>query len=157
MTEYSMEDQESMFGPDSWSGKTSLGPSVREPQREQTSKRFCKKSSASSSKKPPLFLSLRRDGLLPNACPEWVTTEPPFPSPGEFMTLSFGESPRDAVESRLSQILEDSAPPKYCLSAKACQGILNRAARRGKELPPELKAALEAQAGVGTEEEFDWL
>jgi hypothetical protein len=46
----------------------------------------------------------------------------------------------------LSQILEDSPHPKYSLSAKACQGILNRAAKRGKELPPELKAALEAQA-----------
>ena len=60
---------------------------------------------------------------------------------------SFGESPSVVVESRLSQILEDSPLPKYCLSAKACQGILNRANKRGKELPPELKAALEYQAG----------
>ena len=60
---------------------------------------------------------------------------------------SFGESPSVAVESRLSQILEDSPLPKYCLSAKACQGILNRANKRGKELPPELEAALENQAG----------
>ena len=32
------------------------------------------------------------------------------------------------------------------MSAKACQGILNRAERRGKELPPELKAALIEQS-----------
>lgn len=38
------------------------------------------------------------------------------------------------------------AHPKYCLSAKACQGILNRAKRRGKELPEMLRIALEQQA-----------
>jgi len=32
------------------------------------------------------------------------------------------------------------------LSPKACQGILRRAERRGKDLPPMLKAALEQQA-----------
>ena len=35
---------------------------------------------------------------------------------------------------------------KYCLSPKACRGILQRASKRGKELPPLLKAALERQA-----------
>ena len=65
---------------------------------------------------------------------------------GEFTTHSFGESPREENASRLSQILEDCPHQKYSLSAKACQGILNRAERRGKELPPELKAALEAQS-----------
>jgi hypothetical protein len=35
------------------------------------------------------------------------------------------------------------------LSAKACAGILRRAERRGKSLPPMLKAALEAVA-IGT-------
>jgi DNA (cytosine-5)-methyltransferase 1 len=35
---------------------------------------------------------------------------------------------------------------KYYLSARACQGILRRAEKRGKTLPPMLKAALEKQA-----------
>ena len=77
---------------------------------------------------------------------------------GEYMTDSFGEQPKWLMEeclteghlkgvsvSRLSQILEDSAPRKYCLSAKACAGILNRAAKRGKQLPEVLKQALESQ------------
>lgn len=59
---------------------------------------------------------------------------------------SFGESPNVVVESRLSQILEDKVHPKYFLSAKACRGVLRRAERRGKELPTELKQALEEQA-----------
>lgn len=35
---------------------------------------------------------------------------------------------------------------KYCLSPTACSGILRRAEKRGKSLPPELQAALEAQS-----------
>lgn len=62
------------------------------------------------------------------------------------MMRSFGESPREENASLLSQILEDSAPQKYVLSAKACQGILNRAAKRGKKLPDQLRVALERQA-----------
>ena len=43
--------------------------------------------------------------------------------------------------------LEASPHPKYSLSAKACLGIVRRAERRGKELPPLLKTALLNQAG----------
>jgi hypothetical protein len=57
--------------------------------------------------------------------------------------LNTGEFPNVAVESTLSQILEVNAPEKYYLSAKACEGILRRAERRGKKLPPMLKEALE--------------
>ena len=67
---------------------------------------------------------------------------------GEYTMHSFGESPREERESRLSQILEEKPHPKYCLSAKACQGILRRAEKRGKELPLILQKALERQAGV---------
>lgn len=66
------------------------------------------------------------------------------------MTPSFGEYPKEENESHLSQILTDSAPPKYYLSAKACLGILNRAANRGKPLPEVLKKALENQANRGS-------
>lgn len=61
---------------------------------------------------------------------------------GEFSMRSFGESPSAAAESHLSQILEECPHPKYCLSAKACQGILSRANRRGKKLPEILETAL---------------
>ena len=62
---------------------------------------------------------------------------------GELTMLNTGESPNVAVESRLSQILEVNAPEKYRLSAKACEGILRRAERRGKVLPEMLRIALE--------------
>jgi hypothetical protein len=43
-------------------------------------------------------------------------------------------------------------PRRYCLSAKACAGILRRAEKRGKELPDALKAALMAVASMGQTE-----
>lgn len=45
----------------------------------------------------------------------------------------------------LSEVLEQETDPKYNLSSKACQGILNRANRRGKKLPEILREALENQ------------
>ena len=65
---------------------------------------------------------------------------------GECTTRNTGECPNDAVESRLSQILEETPQEKYRLSGKACQGIRRRAERRGKKLPEVLERALTAQA-----------
>ena len=65
-----------------------------------------------------------------------------IPSHGELLMLNTGEYPSAVVESTLSQILQENVPEKYCLSARACQGILNRAERRGKKLPEMLEAAL---------------
>ena len=61
---------------------------------------------------------------------------------GDSSTLNIGECPREESASLLSQILEDNAPEKYYLSARACQGILTRASRRGKTLPDLLQTAL---------------
>jgi hypothetical protein len=62
----------------------------------------------------------------------------------EFSMLNTGPAPLNADDVyTLSQILEVNVPEKYYLSAKACEGILRRAERRGKELPPMLKEALE--------------
>jgi hypothetical protein len=47
----------------------------------------------------------------------------------------------------LSDILETTdLPPRYYLSATACAGILRRAEKREKNLPPMLKQALEMTA-----------
>lgn len=62
---------------------------------------------------------------------------------GEPLMLNIGEYPKEEKESHLSWILMEDAPEKYSLSPKACRGILNRASRRGKELPEILKNALE--------------
>lgn len=65
------------------------------------------------------------------------------PSLGEGLTLNIGEQPKDAKEFTLSQILEDNAPQKYYLSARACRGIIERATRRGKKLHPIMAKALQ--------------
>ena len=72
---------------------------------------------------------------------------------GECSTRNIGASPSVVEESFLSQILEATVPEKYYLSARACAGIIRRAENRGKELPPELKAALELQASCEIEQD----
>lgn len=86
---------------------------------------------------------LRTSGLGTDA--SWETVGA---LPGELSTLNTGESPNVAAASTLSQILQADAPQKYYLSAKACEGILRRAEKRGKALPLMLKKALEAQSGM---------
>ena len=46
----------------------------------------------------------------------------------------------------LAQILEPDVAQKYFLSPRACRGILRRAQKRGRELPPILLAALQVRA-----------
>ena len=60
--------------------------------------------------------------------------------------LSTGESPRDASVSTLSPILMGTAPERYYLTPRACQGILRRCRQCGKILPDVLREALERQA-----------
>ena len=86
-----------------------------------------------------LFLDLRggADGAKPEQSPEtdglWR---------GDSWTVNISEWPSAESVSLLSSTLEVNAPEKYYLSARACQGILTRASRRGKKLPDLLQTAL---------------
>lgn len=116
-------------------------PGRSAPTKERISKPSSKNSSGSQSRRPLRCLRLvKADGPMPTA--SWETDGALL---GEYAMLNTGESPSAAVESTLSQILQGSVPEKYFLSAKACEGILRRAERRGKELPPMLEEALRQQ------------
>ena len=146
-----MEGQLGLFAQDTWSGKTCREPFQAATQKDRTSRQSSKKSSKSASRAPVcMCLYPTEDGQNPGAITLKMV---PGALLGEYTTHSFGESPSEENASRLSQILEDSAPQKYYLSAKACEGILRRAQRRGKELPPELKRALEEQSASLSEPE----
>lgn len=67
---------------------------------------------------------------------------------GDASMLNTGVSPREGKESSLWQILEERPHPRYYLTRKACLGILRRSSERGKELPTQLKDALETQSGI---------
>ena len=160
---YAVEGQISLSDVDGWCGKTCQEHFQQIPA--ETSKKSSRKSSKSLSRTLPMFLYLTR-GSGASRDASWVTekTDALFPSLGEFTMDSFGEQPKSLMDeccqeglhkdvsvSHLSQILEDSALPKYYLSVKACRGILNRAEKRGKELPKILKEALENQIARGDE------
>lgn len=125
-----------------WSGK--MCPELSAATKEKTSRQSSKRSSASQSRKPPILKCLKKAGQLGGATTmKW---EDDGAWLGECMTRNTGESPNAAAVSRLSQILEVTPQEKYSLSAKACQGILRRAERRGKDLPELLKTVLLMQS-----------
>lgn len=128
-------------GPVTWYGKTS--PELSLPQAARISGQ-CLRKSAELSTVPYLYLDLR-PGCGNLLGPYWEINSP---SLGEYWTLNTGPSPKDAKESSLSRTLEANPHPKYYLSKTACLGILRRAKKRGKELPPLLRRALELQAGL---------
>lgn len=68
-------------------------------------------------------------------------------TPTACLTLSGAEFHSGAVVSSLSDVLETcEVPQRYFLSATACRGILRRAEKRGRELPPQLQRALQQGA-----------
>ena len=110
------------------------------PQTTEKTSDASWKNLHTSSKQTLQFLNLREkaeNGLNPAQFPVmdglWH---------GDSSMLNIGECPNVVKESRLSWILEDNVPQKYYLSARACNGILTRASRRGKALPELLKNAL---------------
>ena len=143
--------KERLFAPDTWSGRTS--PERSAATTAETSRPCSKRRSASSNRKPPVLKCLQKAGLPGAGIGTWTDDGAWL---GEYTTRNTGESPNAAVVSRLSQILEATPQEKYSLSAKACQGILRRAERRGKDLPETLKTVLLMQSesgGAVTEEE----
>lgn len=134
MTEQ-LEGQMTMFDLVSPSGKTYQERSAA--TKALISKPSCKHS-ATSWKTDYIFLDLR-NGTMPD-----VWQEMDGALHGGSTMLNTGPAPlREESASTLSQILEANVPEKYYLSAKACMGIMRRAEKRGKELPPMLKEALE--------------
>ena len=144
MQKYEGGGELSLFGPDTFCGKMSPGPSPAGRKKGRTSASSLRRP-AGSRTGPYLFLDLRPGGgnLLG---PSW---ERDSPSLGVSWMLNTGPRPHnEGGASSLSRILEEHPLPKYYLSKAACLGILRRARERGKELPPQLREALELQAGV---------
>lgn len=169
---FELDGQGCLFAQDTWSGKTY--PELSVQTKGPTSKPSSQKSSASQNRKLLMLkcLTTASGPAVGATTPKWGggawPTAPWTRSIGEphsgengllswrtstdlarqtySLTLNTGEKPRAENPTRLSGVLEQNADAKYHLSPKACQGILNRAERRGKELPKELKTAASIQA-----------
>lgn len=154
----------------------------KETQEKTSKRSSQKSQGSQSQNAPMCLCLKVENGHTPESSMEWVTMDNPFPWLGNYTTLSggayhkdagelvlsqtstdslperycltlnIGEKPRVPNPTHLSEILEEDANPKYHLSAKACRGILKRANKRGKQLPPILKEALENQIGAESNE-----
>jgi len=105
-----------------------------------------------SGRMSPVFCHRTEDGTLAPSSGAWANSG--MGSPTECLTLNSVEHlatpspfPRDGAVCSLSDILETGdVPQRYYLTPRACAGILRRAAKRGKDLPPMLHRALSAVA-----------
>ena len=111
------------------------------------------KRSGSSSKTSLVFYQVNEEQTWEQSLERWSTSGMAWP--GGFLTLSTLEYPSAGGESSsLRDVLETQpVPPKFYLSAKACEGILRRAERRGKKLPEPLERALRNQSFSPCEKE----
>jgi len=109
--------------------------------------------SGSSGKTSPVSCHQDREGTLVPSSGHWLKAG--MASLGGCWTLNMCEwtdtltpFPNDGSVCSLSDILEETqlVPQRFYLSRKACEGILRRAERRGKELPPMLLEALRSVA-----------
>lgn len=145
-----MAGQVSLFGPDLPYGKTSPAASPADGTRGRGGKHRDRTSGRSSRRSSRLrnqrFMLLDLRSGAGNILGPYWEIDPPWLGCGG--TLNTSECPKDAVESSLSAILQDSVPSKYYLTRKACLGILRRAEEREKNLPEQLELALKAQAGL---------
>ena len=112
-----------------------------------------RKQSGSSSKTSLVYYPLTEGRTLESFSGRWPTSG--IVSGGESLMLSTLEYPSEGAESSsLAAVLEDqNVLEKFYLSAKACEGILRRANRRGKTLPPALQEALVKQVSQSTPKE----
>ena len=156
-----MDGQISMFDLDLVSGRTcpALTPAGETPKQEKSGQARTSGSSSSrfSKLKNHTFMLLDlRPGAGNMLGPYWEY-DPVWP--GSFGTLNTSECPSDVVVSFLWQILQAIVPSRYCLSNKACRGILRRSEERGKPLPEDLERVLRIQSklilpdGVGAQPE----
>ena len=145
-----MAGQVSLFGPDLPYGKTCPAVSPADGTRGRGGKHRVRTSGRSSRRSSRLrnqsFMLLDLRSGAGNILGPYWEIDPPWLGCGG--TLNTSECPKDAVESSLSAILQDSVPSKYYLTRKACLGILRRAEEREKDLPEQLELALKAQAGL---------
>ena len=172
-------EQMSIFDQDTWCGKMCVAASqVPEKAEQERTSELSWKSWRGLSKKESQFLDLRRESGVPQGLSSvnggQSHGESRMPNIGAYLNVEEGllslltstdtmhlalflentnptEAPCEEIPSHLSSILEENPDPKYILSSKACLGILNRASRRGKTLPPMLEEALIQTVVGGTE------
>ena len=151
-----MDGQVSMFAPDSPCGRMCREASPADETRKRGGKHRARTSGRSSRRSSRLrnqsFMLLDLRAGAGNMLGPYWEIDPQWLGCGG--TLNTSECPKDAVESSLSAILQESVPSKYYLTQKACLGILRRALERKKDLPYQLELALKAQAGMISPEEF---
>lgn len=149
-----------IFSAEAFPAKTSLSPDAEQDSQAAEA------ASSSSSCESQMSLLDPADGALSKTCRAssvpmgdgtWLPSSGRWPTSGfgiwptEFWIAGSSESPSGGgVSSSLRDVLEDAVPERYFLSPRAAAGILRRAEKRGRELPPHLLSALRTVADTAS-------
>ena len=96
-------------------------------------------------KTSPAYCQATEEKILAPSLGRWGNSG--MGSPTECLTLNTLVFHKDASACSLSDVLETGeVPQRFFLSPTACMGILRRAEKRGKSLPPRLQQALHSVA-----------
>lgn len=95
-------------------------------------------------------LALTADGIWPRSLKDFGNAG--LWSATQCWTANISESRNAAAACSLSAVLQNDVSSKYFLSARAAAGILRRAVKRGRTLPPALEVALVGLASAHRDE-----
>jgi hypothetical protein len=98
------------------------------------------------SKMSGVFYPLMGEETLPQSFSGWSNAGIAYP--GGYLTLNILESPKDATESLLSQVLETNVQQKYYLSKVACMGMIRRSISSHHKIPDHLLQNLKLGAEI---------
>ena len=102
-----------------------------------------------SSKTFQVFWAPDEDAILESSSGGWGNSGS-IHLHGESWTADIGEYPNVVVGCGLSSVVETGTDlSAYSISGKAAAGILRRAARKKKRIPPQLLAALQTAISMG--------
>lgn len=145
--------QQSKESPNTSYGK--MSPALTAHTAVKIFEKYSKKSHESKTEMP-MFLCLCHDGESQDGANRDCSWATAIPLLGEHSMRNFGEFPKAAEGSILSEVLEENVPIKYYLTETTCKGILRRCAKRGSALPAPVADALMRQGKVTKREMQEW-
>ena len=138
----------------------SLGEAPASRSQSQEAERDWMESLASCGSTSELFVKFAQGGSSGKTYPEFYQSTPDVHSAsysmswlrsgmlwrGECLMLNSSVWPSDGSVCSLSEVLQGGVQQRFCLTPRACRGILARSRKRGRSLPPELERALQEVA-----------
>lgn len=127
-----------------WCGK--MCPELSAPTKEPISASCSKKPQKWPANKPPLFLSLKTDGLQPDALPMW---EDNGALRGEYLMHSFGGVPQRRKRIALVADFGGLTAPEILFERQGVPGYIKPCGKEGQAAPRNIETCFNTAGSTG--------